>query len=162
LDAWPGSAERGILRTPEIAGRRFIREGGLRVAAPQGGPQRRQVTRSEEGRSGLSNLEVLTELGSWRRRAAVCWGSVVGCCSAAAQRLPLRAEVCSLGRGQEAEGPLPRPGVEGGGRGWGGQVGRQGWPRQVTLGRVGLYTHIDSVLHLSHVHLALCASRREH
>jgi hypothetical protein len=67
------------------------------------------------------------ELGSLQRRAAICRGSVVDCCRAAAQRLPLRAEVCRSGRGPEAEGPLPRPGVWGRGRGWGGRVGTPGW-----------------------------------
>jgi hypothetical protein len=150
---------RGILRTPEIVGRRLSRDGGLRVAAARGAPRRR---RSPEPlwRAAAEGRPRICRRGSAAGGGALQFAGAPSS-TAAVLLLPpplsgFRPWRWSAARVEDwrRRGLLPRPGVLGGGsRLWRPNPARQGGPRQVTMGRVDLYIHTHSVLHLSHVRL---------
>ncbi len=79
-DAWPGSAGPCILRTPEIAGRRLRREGGLRVAAAREGPRRRRVRGGPQPAQPQLMVGLWMRAGGWSLAAGggalhrACWG----------------------------------------------------------------------------------------
>jgi hypothetical protein len=155
---WMHGPGRGILRTPEIVGRRLSRDGGLRVAAARGAPRRRRSP--ELWRAAAEGRPRICRRGSAAGGGALQFAGAPSS-TAAVLLLPpplsgSRPWRWSAARVEDwrRRGLLPRPGVLGGGsRLWRPNPARQGGPRQVTMGRVDLYIHTHSVLHLSHVRL---------